>query len=135
MKKRDILLYLASFLFLALSFLMFILAFVYVNRGIYFIFSGATLVLFCVMNKLTEKKIRCEDGYNLLQAYFFYLRCEKQGIDVRATKIKEKEILVLADVASGYDYCKGFCESQLKELYRHGREAKILLGEKKGRKG
>ena len=127
MKKRDILLYLTSFILLAISFIMFIFAFIYVNRGIYFIYSGTALVLFCIANKLTEKKIRCNDGYNLLQAYLFYKKCEKHGINIKTSKLKATELSVISDIASDYDYCKEFNETQLKNLYEHGRETCMII--------
>ncbi len=132
MKKKDILLYLSSFIVLAFSFIMFIFAFISVNRIGYYIVSGVTLGLFCVFNRLTEKKIRSKDGYNMLQAYLFYRRCQKNGLDVKVSKIKSEELSLISNLASGYDYCASFGEAQLKELYGCGREVKLLLEEKKG---
>jgi hypothetical protein len=113
---------------------MFIFAFIYVNRGIYFIYSGIALVLFCVVNKLTEKNIRCDEGYNLLQACLFYLRCEKNGISIKVGKIKDEDMKIISSVASAYDFCEKFTDAQLKELYRLGRETAVSLKQLKERK-
>lgn len=131
MKKKDIITHLLTYALLAISFIMFIFAFITVNKMFYYIFSGSFLILFCVFNKVSERKILCSDGYNLLQAYFFYTKCERRGVSVKASKLSGEDMKIISEVAGGYDYSKGFDENKLKELYRNGREAKNAIGMKK----
>ena len=102
--KKNLMVFLASFLLLAISFALFIYAFLNPTKMIFYIFSGGFLILFCVINRLSEKKIRCADGYNLLQAYTFYLKCEKKGVSVKFTKIKDSDMQVISSIASGYEF-------------------------------
>lgn len=104
------------------------------NVKAYFFYSGLTLILFCVANKLTERKIMHKDGYNLLQAYLFYEKCKKKGINVSASKLTKKDKALLVELAEPYDYCNGFSENQIVELYNQGREV-ILTNQKYNKKG
>ena len=131
---KSILMYASSFILLAISFILFICAFLYSTKIIYYIFSGAFLTVFCIVNKYYEKKIECVDGYNLLQAYLFYLRCEKNGISIKAGKIKDEDMKIISSVALAYDFCEKFTDAQLKELYRLGRETAVSLKQLKERK-
>jgi hypothetical protein len=92
------------------------------SEAVYLAISTICLVLFCVTNRVADKKIRCKDGYNLFQAFLFYKKCNKKGVTTKANKLKKNDMQIISDIAKKYDYCKNFTDDQLKELYRCGEE-------------
>ena len=132
MEKKNVLVYLSSFILLLISFCMFIYAFSYVTVISHYVYSGLFLLLFCIVNKMTEKKIMCKDGYNLLQAYLFYEKCRKNGVRSSPQKLKKSDKVLIIELAKAYDYCKDFTDEQVVELYSQGRS--VINSEEKTKK-
>jgi hypothetical protein len=122
LKNKNLLLYLSSFLLLFIGFVLFVITKFSHREELYLSCSIICIILFCIANRVTDKKIQCKDGYNLFQAYLFYKKCNRAGVKAKASKLKKNDLQIIADVAKKYDYCKNFTDEQLKELYRRGEE-------------
>ena len=118
--RKDILLYLLSFVLLAISFVFFILAFYHSIQISYYIFSTVFLIAFCIYYKLVSKRIACDEGYNLIQAYIFYKKCVKTGVIHKSKGFEEAELKTLMKVASEYDFAKKYDLHTIKKMYLNG---------------
>ena len=126
-KKKNIMLYLFSFVFLAISFVFFGFAFYFESEIVLYGLTLLFFILFCVFFYVFNKKITCKDGYNFMQAYFFYKKCEKNGLSTKPNKIDNKQVDFIRELALDNDYAKDFDAEKCKQLYKTGYEVSILL--------
>ncbi len=131
MKKKEILLYLSTFIILAFSFIFLLVAFYFQTIMSYFLISAISFVIFAISNKSAAKGIACKDGYNLVQALLFYKRCLKNNLNKKPSKLTQSDILKIKAIAAEYEYSADFNNKQLQQLYTDGYETAKLFDRKK----
>lgn len=77
---------------------------------------GLFFIAFTVLFTVSNKKLKLEQGYTVVQAMIFYKECRKAGIK----KNYRAEIAVKA--AGNFDFAKNLSESQVKELFNIGEQ-------------
>lgn len=120
--------YFMSIAFLLLTFLMFILLFCFrqSDKNMYFI-CLAMLIIFCIFYSSSNKKILCEDGYNWIQAYFFYKKCRAKGVKSKPHRIRKTEVEMILEVTKEFDFCRNFdCDKAVK-IYEVGYEVSKII--------
>lgn len=68
-----------------------------------------------------------EDGYNLMQAYLFYKKCNRKGITATPEKLNRKQADQILELALQYDYSKDFDLEKAKNLYKNGYSLKKAI--------
>lgn len=127
--KRNILLFVFSFIFLAISFIFFGLAFYFETDKIYYFFVILFFTIFIILYCISSKQITCDDGYNLLQAYFFFKKCQKEaGLSEVILKRNEESIHELASKSEAF---KDFDRKKSVRLYETGYYVSTILKKKK----
>ncbi len=111
--------FVSSFLFLAAFAICFLVAFVK-NQLIYFLIAAVLVTLFLVIYSISTKKITTKDGYTLAQAYFFYIKCCKQGIYNASGILDSENLTRMQPIADACEYAKNLNARQLKRLYADG---------------
>lgn len=127
-KLNGILLFILSIILLVAGIVCeFVSFFIFFGRERYYVYSALIIIfaglLYAVANKLTK----CEDGYTSIQAFMFYKKCIRAGVVSKPDKLNKKEIDIISEIASEYEYCKEFTVQQKKQLYKEGFEISRML--------
>ena len=129
MKKKDLTdsqnerirlvrLWIASFIPLLLSAILFIFCFLF-EREIW-LYAICTIVfsVFVCLYIHGENAIKHEDGYTLIQAMHFYLLCLKE--DVNSDMSFKERHQRICEIAKGREYAKQLTSHQIELMYKIG---------------
>lgn len=120
MKEIKNLKYLYCSIFvLAVLIIFFVKAFVS-NELIYFLISAALIIIFILLYSITNKKITCEDKYTVVQAFFFYEKCKKAGVENFSGELSDAQKKSLDAVFAEHQYAKDFDNEKLQKLFDVG---------------
>lgn len=122
--------WLFSFFILAIDFIIFMFCFYFERNLLLYIVCALVFAFFCVYYRWSNKKITCKDGYTLMQAYFFYKKCEKNKITTKPQKLNKEQADKILQLAKGYDYAEGFDLNKAKSLYHTGYHVEKLIKQK-----
>ncbi len=113
--------YVASFLFLAAFAICFLIAFVK-NQLNYFLVCAVLVTLFLVTFSVSTKKMTMKDGYTLIQAYDFFVKCKKNDVYNASGILDRNALSRIQPIVEACDYAKDLNEKQIKRLYSDGWE-------------
>lgn len=108
-----------SFVILAALMAVFVKAFIS-NELIYFLISAVLTVVFILFYSFVIKKITCEEGFTVVQAFFFYKRCKKAGIVDFSENLDDDKKKCLELILSDYACAQSFDVSELGRFYEVG---------------
>lgn len=108
-----------SFAILAALMVFFVKAFIS-NELIYFLVSAGLTDVFILFYSLVIKKITCEEGFTVVQDFFFYKRCKKAGIVDFSKKLDDNKQKSLDLILSDYACAQEFDASGLQYFYEVG---------------
>lgn len=138
-KTKYLLMWYISFLFLAVSLLLFgILIALHWSRLVYGYFAIGFFAVFAVLFFICRKPLQCKGGYSLVQAIAYYRACTKAGCDV-STLQQNEEILLQQAVKENMEQ---YDIQQLQKCFKIGAKAvyeiqnpllRMLWKQKKGK--
>lgn len=122
--KNNLILFFLTFVLFLISVILFCFAFYYEQKIKIYFLTALVFTLFCISYYICNKKITCKDGYNMIQAYFFYKKYEKvYGKDL-SNKERSKAIYELAQENDSFE---NLDENQTMNLYMVGKYVSKLL--------
>lgn len=108
---------------LVLLILIFVLFVVLVSErsvaALYFLI--ATIIAFSVLYRISIKNLTFPDGYSMIEAMIFQIKCDKQTTKKSNHGVKLQKII--NDIAKKYDFCDGLTDVQIMNLYKTGKQA------------
>ena len=125
---RHLVLY---FLTIALFFsiiIIFLVIFCFQQTNVVLYIICALLLVVCGASYyVVNKKVTCDDGYTFIQAYFFYKKCLKEGVNPEPSRIDSNDLKIICDMIKKYDYCEGFDTDKAKGLFTIGYDVSKIM--------
>lgn len=115
---RNVKLWFASFILLAIDIVIFVICFLLEHLLWLYLVCIVILAVFATLYIRITAAITHKDGYTLIQAMHFYRVCRKAGIDAKYPSIEEND--QLCRIAVQFDYSSRLTPKKVLCLYQTG---------------
>lgn len=117
---RRVKLWIGSFIPMMIASVLFVFCFIFEHELWLYVLCTVVFLTFVFLYVRADKAIRREEGFTLVQAMHFYLKCLNAGVNdsVHGAKLRK----VITEASKKIEYAKGLNAGEVDSMYKIGKE-------------